>query len=120
MKKGIFGTLLLLMFLPLGCTKDMDDESSILGSWIETAPVEGRTILYFSQDQKIHLTKADAASEEFDYRIEGNTLYLFKSDTPGEKTEFFIDLLEQNRLKVENLYVSIPETEPTYIIFRRE
>lgn len=119
MKNGIFGTLLLLMFLNLGCTKDIDDETSILGSWVETAPVEGRTTLYFAQNNKLHIKKGDAAAEEFDYSIDGNTLYLQMSDVPGSKGEFYIDLLEQNRLKVENLYVSIPEQEPTYIIFRR-
>lgn len=119
MKKGIFGTLLLLMFLNLGCTKDIDDEAVILGSWIETAPVEGRTSLYFTQNQKLHLKKGDAETEEFNYRIEGNTLYLQMSLIPESKSEFFIDLIGQDKLKVENLYVSIPEEEPSYIIFRR-
>ncbi len=119
MKKGIFGALLLLMLFVTGCTKDVDDESSILGNWIEIAPVEGRTALYFSQDDRLYLKKGDAAPEEFDYSIEGNTLFLSMSDAPDSKSEFFIDLIEQNKLKVENLYISIPEEEPSYIIFRR-
>lgn len=100
MKKGVFGALLLLMFLNLGCTKDRDDESSVYGSWIETAPVEGRTTLYFGTNDNLYLKKGDAATEEFSYKIEGNTLYLEMSEGSGGKGDFFIDLIEQNRLKV--------------------
>ena len=120
MKKSILGILLLLMSLNQGCTKDIDDESSILGSWVETAPMESRTGLYFAQDNKLFISKGDSGTEEFNYRIEGNTLFLSLSDAPESKNEFFIDLIEQDKLKVENLYVSIPEEEPSYIIFRRE
>ena len=119
MKRAIFGPLLFLMFLNLSCTKDLDDESSFLGSWIETAPVEGRSSLYFTQDNMLHLKKGDAVTEEFTYSIEGDTLYLRLSDTPEAKSEFYIELLEQDQLKVENLYISIPEQEPAYIIFKR-
>lgn len=118
MKKGIFGILLLLFLCMTGCTKDVDDESSLLGSWTEEAPVEGRTALYFAQNNELHLTKS-GTTEVFNYSIEGNTLYLSKNGLPGESGEFFIELIGQNRLKVENLYVSIPEEQPTYIIFRR-
>lgn len=119
MKNGVFSTLLLLMFLNLGCTKDVDDESSILGSWVETAPVEGRTKLFFAQDNTLHLWKAEGTLDVFDYKIEGNSLFLKLHKTQDVSSELFIDLIEQNKLKVENLYPSIPEQEPTFIIFTR-
>lgn len=120
MKKGVFGIFILLMFLNAGCTKDVDDETSILGSWIETAPVEERTRLFFSADKKLHIVKDEDANDVFNYKIKGKTLYLKLSNGSAASSEFFIDLIDQDKLKLENLYPSIPEGEPTFIIFVRK
>ena len=111
---------MLLILMSFSCTKDRDDESSLLGSWIETAPVAGRTSLYFAPDNRLTRIDGDGNTEEYFYRIEENTLFIsLASDLEGS-SELFFDQIDETTIKIENLYVAIPELEPTFMIFERD
>ena len=121
MKKLIFRSCLLMLFiLSLACTKDRDDESSLLGAWIETAPIADRTELYFAPGNRLTRVDIDGNVEQYKYRIEGNTLFLSLAGDVEVSSELVFEQISQNRIKIENLYASIPEMERTFMIFERE
>lgn len=115
--------LLLLCFTGLSsCSKDVDDELSLLGNWIEESPVEGRTQLIFHSIDRVSRTDSDGFTEVFNYRIEDQSIYLWpegQSEAEGS-SELFFKQIDENTFQIENLYVSIPENEPTFMIFERE
>lgn len=121
-KKSVFrGSLfLVLLLLIVSCSKDHDDESSILGTWIETAPVAGRTLLHFRAGNKLTRVDGEGDSQEYNYRIEEKAIFLSIPDGTEGTTELFFEEINANTLKIENLYPSIPETDRTFIIFERE
>lgn len=101
------------------CSVDRDDEASILGTWIETAPVADRTTLVFTADNRLTRIDGDGNSEIYIYRIEDKTLYLSLASGTAGTSEIFIELINTNKLKTGNFYFSIPEAEPVFIIFER-
>lgn len=121
MKNYIFkGCLFLFVALTtISCSKDLDDERSILGTWIETSPVPKRTTLHFGEKNRLTRIDGDGNAEEYIYRIEDNTLFLSLASGQEGSSELFFEQINENRIKIENLYVSIPEAEPTFIIFER-
>ena len=121
MKNYIFrgGLLLLLLLVYISCSKDLDDEQSILGTWIETAPDPDRTTLHFAQNNRLTRIDGDGNAEEYIYRIEGKILFLSLASGQEGSTELVFEQINRDRIKVENLYPSIPEAEPTFIIFER-
>ena len=121
MKNGIFKRYLFLLITLtlLSCSKDMDDERSILGTWIESAPVPERTTLHFAENNRLTRIDGEGNAEEYIYRIDENTLFLSLGSRQEGATELFFEQINENRIKVENLYPSIPEAAPTFIIFDR-
>ena len=111
--------ILLLCVFSIACSKDRDDERSILGTWIESSPVPDRTILHFSENNRLTRIDGDGNAEEYIYRIDDNTLFLRLASGQEGSSELFFEQINENRIKVENLYASIPEAEPTFIIFER-
>ena len=117
---GRFSFLCLLFTLFTGCSKDVDDEVSILGEWVEEAPVENRTELFFYSTNRVTRT-TDGSSEDYFYSLLDNSIVLRPdNDGDGGSSELFFRQMNENRFQIENLYVSIPEEEPTYMIFRRK
>ena len=111
--------ILMLCISIFSCAVDRDDEASILGTWIETAPVAERTTLVFGADNQLTLIDGDGNSKVYIYSIEGKTLKITPVSGTAETSEIFIDQINANKLKTGNFYVSIPETEPVFIIFER-
>jgi len=57
--------------------------------------------------------------EVYNYRIEGNTLYLSLASGLEGSSELLLEQINDNKLKIGNWYPSIPEAEPVFIIFER-
>ena len=121
MKNYIFKGCMFIMLVVamVSCTNDRDDEPSILGTWIESAPMPDRTILVFTLNNRLTRIDGDGNAEEYNYRIEDNILYLSLASGQEGSSELIFEQINQNRIKVENLYGSIPEAERTFIIFER-
>lgn len=110
---------MLLCVVSVACSKDIDDERSILGTWIESSPVPDRTTLHFGENNHLTRIDGDGNSEKYIYLIEDNTLFLSLASGQEGSSELFFEQINENRIKVENLYVSVPEAETTFIIFER-
>ena len=117
---GIVTLSCLLFTLFTGCSKDVDDEVTILGEWVEESPVENRTELFFFSSNRVTKT-ADGSSDDYFFSLVENSIIL-RADNggEGESSELFFRQINENRFQIENLYVSIPEEETTYMIFRRK
>lgn len=122
MKNIILRGMVLVLFAmtALSCAIDEDDELSILGVWEETAPVPGRTTLIFAPNNR--LTRIDQVGnrEVYNYRIEDRKLFLSLVSGLEGSAELLFEQINENKIKVENLYGSIPEAERTFIIFERK
>lgn len=106
--------------LAIGCTKDIDDQRNHLGRWIEESPVQDRTEIFFLSPDIVVLGRGEGSEvEEFDYYIQGDSIYLSPRDKNVYGDPFFFKLIDQSTLQIENLYPSIPEDETSFIIFRR-
>ena len=108
-----------MILMVTSCTKDQDDEISLLGNWIETSPVAGRTELFFAPGNRLTRIDADGTSEEFRYRIVDNTLILTLYDDEESRSELFFSQINENKIKIESFYPKIPENPTTFIIFER-
>ena len=120
-KKSLPIAMLFLFALWAGCSKDMDDEPSLLGNWIEESPVAERTELYFHSGNRLSIKKSESITDNFSYRIDGDRIVIWmegESETDGSSTLYFRQL-DENTFQIENLYPSIPEMEPSYMIFTR-
>ena len=120
MKKAHFWMLLVLVInAATSCTKDRDDELSLLGVWNETSPVEDRTELLFSAGNQLTIVDADGAVEIYKYRIVGNTIIFTPEGTSGVNLELEFFQIDQNTIRIENFYPQIPEAPISFIIFKR-
>ena len=112
----------LLLFVGLiftGCTKDMNDEIGLEGRWIEQAPIEDRTELYFYDENKLFRADANGVVEDYFYKIQDTTIYIQKQTRNEAATRLFFRRVDEMTFQIENLYSSSPETEISYMIFKR-
>lgn len=115
-KSGFFLVLFLTM---VSCSVDRDDEASVFGTWIETSPVPGRTTLVFDTNSRLTRIDGEGNAEIYNYRIDSKTLYLSPASGAEGSSELFFEQINVNKIKVENLYGSIPEAERIFIILER-
>lgn len=110
----------LLAIFP-GCSGDADDSWALMGDWIEEAPVKGRTSIYFHRLNKLSREDESGSLEVYRYKIEENSIFLRTEgdETEDYGTELFFKQIDAHTFQVENLYPSIPENEPTFMIFKR-
>lgn len=115
-----FGCAIVMFLSLISCSVDRDDEASISGTWIETSPVAERTTLVFGTNSRLTRIDGDGNAEIYIYRIEDRTLYLSLASGAEGTSEIFFEQINTNKIKTGNLYPSIPEMEPTFIIFERK
>src|SRR5680860_298365 len=112
--KTKFKSFILFLFTGLflvSCSKDMDDEPSLLGSWVEEAPQEDRTELFFLDYSRVF--KSEAGTEgKFEYRVDGDSIYL-RQGTNEES--YYFRQIDENSFQIENLYAPDTIAEITYM-----
>ena len=94
-KKSLPIAILFLFALWAGCSRDMDDEPSLLGNWIEESPVAERTELYFHSGNRLSIKKSESITDNFSYRIDGDRMVIWmegESETDGSSTLYFRQL----------------------------
>lgn len=109
---------LVIAFLGLsGCMSDEDLEESLRGEWVEVYPQSDRTTLIFTSGNKMTLIDGDDYTEVYNYRIDGDEIYLRLAGSEDE-TALSFDKLDLGRFNIGNLYPSIPESDPeNYMTF---
>lgn len=122
-RKFGFAALAFVVFVSCiftGCSTDVDDELSLLGEWVEESPVENRTELFFYSGNRVTMT-TDSISEDYVYRLGEEAIFLRHDDeTVSNETELYFRQINENTFQIGNLHPSIPEQEPTFMIFRRK
>lgn len=119
-KSHFWMVLLILISTVVSCTKDIDDELSLLGNWHETDPVPGRTELLFSTGNKLTIVDGDGSTEQYTYKILEETIILKLANDLEGQSELRFSQIDQNTLKIESFYPKIPEAPLQFIIFERE
>jgi hypothetical protein len=119
MKKLIvIGVIICALF---SCEKDNDGNNNLNGIYTENSPVVGRSQLKFSAESLV--TKSETGSsfqDTFKYLISNGKISLkhtWTNEYPEQKFEF--EIIDENTIKIENLYPSIPESPKTYMIFKK-
>lgn len=119
-KSHFWMVLFLLISTVTSCTKDMDDEISLLGNWYETDPVPGRTELLFSTGNKLTIIDGDGETKQYDYRILEETIILTPANDPETRVELRFSQIDQHTIKMESFYPKMPEAPLQFIIFERK
>lgn len=122
MKKGIFKICftLLVTGLLFSCFKDQDDQTSLLGSWIEIAPQAERTALYFKNESTLQIFRNNKKVQEHQYQLLENKLILIANDGEGENQEYFFEQINRDRIKVGDFYAPRDMDIAQFIIYERE
>ena len=121
MKLEFAAILMLIVGLAsTSCTKDINDEIGLEGRWMEKAPVEDRTELYFYDENKLFTADADGTVEDYFYSIQDTTIYIQAQTGNEAATELFFRRVDDMTLQIENLYPSAPEAGTSFMIFERK
>src|SRR5690606_10088160 len=116
MKKLIL-LLVLLPFMIIACGKDYDDhESNLLGIFVETLPISGRTHINFINTNRLIISEpGNPRQDEFFYAISGENITLTPVDDTSSSSTLEFELINDTKFIIENLYPSIPEYLTAYM-----
>lgn len=97
--------------------KSTDDPSGI---YTEISPFKGRTQLVFIEGSRvIKISEGSSISDEFHYEINGNKIKFTSVGNDPYTSEIYFERIDESTFKTGNLYVSIPENPPVYLLFRK-
>lgn len=94
-----------------GCSSDEQVERSLNGEWVEVYPQMERTTLIFSSSSNMRLIDEDGNSQDFNFRIDGDEIFLSPVGSDVE-TPLSFNKLDPMRFNIGDLYPSIPESDP--------
>ena len=102
------------------CSKDQQT-ISLSGKFNEMSPIMGRSQLEFIDGNL--LIKSETGSiyrDTFFYKIENDKIKLTStSPVNSNSDEFYFELLNNSKFKIQNLYPSIPEVPLTYMTYQK-
>lgn len=111
------------VFILTACSKDIEDELNYLGKWVEEAPVENRTEIYFLNPDVVVLAKNGRINEEKRYFVEGDSLFLLNKNMEQEVNAeaLYFKQINEHTLKIQNFYPSLHNsTGSSFIILNRK
>lgn len=119
MKKLIvIGAIICSLF---SCEKDGDGADNLNGVYTESSPVVGRLQLKFSSGYLVTKSeKGSSLNDNFKYSISNGKISLkptWTNEYAEQKFEF--EIIDENTIKIQNLYPSIPESPKTYIVLKK-
>jgi len=102
----------------ISCKKDT---ISVSGLYTENTPVAGRSQLNFiSNNVLVKIETGSNYKDSFRYSISpGKILLTPIGTTQYSGQEFDFEKIDDNTVKIENLYPSIPESAKSYMIFKK-
>ncbi|MDR3236645.1 MAG: hypothetical protein LBT48_08005 [Prevotellaceae bacterium] len=89
-----------------------------LGFYTEISPVESRTGMNFIDERKVLIITSGGA-DEFEYEIIDNNIKLIAIWDKSLVTTLSFRVIDNSKFEIENLYPSIPEDPPTYMVFEQ-
>lgn len=113
----IFG----LLVLPIVSCKKDTNKISVSGVYIESSPVAGRSQLNFIKNNLVIKSETGSSfRDSFMYEILVGKIKLtplWSNQNFGQQFDF--EKIDQNTIKIENLYPSIPEAPKSHMIFKK-
>jgi len=121
MKKLKIIVLLLLIGFLSSCNNDDDNNTQVLnGIYSETSPVNGRSQLNFVNGNTVIKSEPDySTGNEFTYEIIGNVIKLTPTWDNVTSQEFEIEIMNNSKFEIENLYPSVGINPTTYMTFEK-
>ena len=114
-------TLLFLIGIFTSCNNDDDNNTQTLsGIYSETLPVSGRSQLNFINGNTVIKSESDNSNEdEFTYQIIGNVIKLTPTRPNTTTQAFEIEIMNNSKFEIENLYPSVEINPTTYMTFEK-
>jgi hypothetical protein len=113
-----FFILGLLFFV--ACRKD-SNSISVSGLYTEKSPVEGRSQLHFISSTLLVRSETGSNNKDtFNFEISSGKIVITPTWTnqfSGQQFDF--EKIDENTIKIQNLYPSIPEAAKSYMIFKK-
>lgn len=103
----------------ISCGGDDVVEDRLVGEWVEVEPVNDRTTLIFSLENRLSRIDGEGNRENYIYRVEGDAIFLSLAEGQEGSSELYFEKIDRRRFRIENLYPSIPENEAVYMVFER-
>jgi len=113
--------LLFLIGIYSSCHDDNDNDTQTLsGIYKETSPVSNRCQLNFIDGNTVVKSESDTTTEdEFTYQINANVIKLTPTWDNNSTQEFKIEIINNSKFKIENLYPSVGMNPTTYMTFEK-
>ncbi|TGV00731.1 hypothetical protein [Flavivirga rizhaonensis] len=113
--------LLFLIGIYSSCNNDDDNNSQALsGIYTEISPVSGRSQLNFVIGNKVIKSEPGNSTEDvFTYEIIGNVIKLTPTWDNTTTQEFEIEIMNNSKFEIENLYPSVGVNPTTYMTFEK-
>ena len=117
MKKLKIIGLLFLIGIYSSCNDDNNNNTQTLsGIYKETSPVSNRCQLNFIDGNTVVKSESDTT---FTYQINGNVIKLTPNWDNNTTQEFEIEIINNSKFKIENLYPSTGMNPTTYMTFEK-
>lgn len=104
----------------ISCKKDQNSPS-VRGVYKESSPVSGRSNLNFISGKLVVKSESGISYKDtFNYSISTGKILLtptWTKEYPGQQFEF--KEIDENTIKIESLYPSIPEAPKNYMTFKK-
>lgn len=114
--------LLTILFISslAACKKD-NSSPSLNGLYTETSPVSGRSQLNFISGSLVVKSEAGSSyADTFKYSITQTKIILTPTwTTQDPPQEFDFEKIDDNTIKIQNLYPSIPEAPKSYMTYKK-
>jgi hypothetical protein len=113
--------LLFLIGIYFSCNNDDDSITLTLsGIYSETSPVSGRSQLNFINENTVIKSEPNGSSvDEFTYEIIGNLIKLTPTWDNTITQEFEIEIMNNSKFEIQNLYPSVGINPTTYMTFEK-
>lgn len=110
----------LVVLLLASCEKERN-QVSVSGLYTENAPVAGRSQLNFINKSLVVRSETGSSFRDtFSYSISAGKIRLtptWTNQEPGQDFDF--EKIDDNTIKIQNLYPSFPEAPKSYMTFKK-
>ena len=109
----------LFLFAFASCKKNLNGISENL--YTESSPVAGRSQLNFINHNLVIKSETGSSYKDtFSYSISAGKIQLTPTWTDEYSTQQFdFEKVDDNTIRIENLYPAVPEDSKTYMIFKK-
>ncbi len=111
----------LLVAICLSCKKNAGSTISLNGVYNESSPFSGRSQLNFTSNNLVIKSESGSIYKDtFYYSISSDEITLrHHSTVDNTVSSLYFHRYNSDSFKIANMYASIPENPPTYMVFKK-